>query len=955
MSVNEILRALGSWEIKFQAGIPRDVLDAVSYFGHVAIVPGRLDPAQYGDNLLTTARYVGVVRTRTWGDDGRTNAPGDDLSAGGPGMAMWLGDEDDKGYVYENAVAPASASFSTAINALLPASGVGGSVTAGTLYSVAGTYTGTHRWETPRTAIDYVCTTMSTTSVPVSWRVNGAGTLDAGPESSLYVTTPTCVITPTDAGEDMSLRALLGSTDVTRDVEDYSTRVVLLAEGEGDSIATGTADISPATSYKDVHGNALRLTRMVSESDTVTANADVRAQLALSQFTSTRTALTLSTADYDVHGTFSVGDYVWVYDPDAALVDTANEITFRGQRLNPLKLQVTETTWSVTAGYTVAYRAADGTWTDLTRYIDWETDTTVSVTVGGLQRALTNAGTEEVGSRPNADTSTPGVPVFVTPFSGAAYLDARGMTRARVIVSWNAPNNIDGSTVLDGDHYEVRYAVDTDMIYPATWAQLSAVRWEDLQTWAQPFAAPTGKWLTVYAAWGDSTAQLTDLSPGVGYDVQIRAVDKTGNTGAWSGTTTFVTSEDNLPPSTPAAPTVAASRIAVQVTHTLGKSTGGTYNLESDLHHFEIHVDYEPTFTPSTSTLKGKVSATAGMIQAQIPVVATVQVEEVSTRYVRVVAVDQTGNKSSPSDAASSTALLIDDAHISDLTVTKVTAGTISSNWIIGAEIATATSGARTGMNAGGFFAYNAGGTQTVSIASADGSVSIIGQLKSGTSGKRIEINPTATFLPEIRFYPNSGTDYGFINGVTSGTDVNIGVSSSPFDDSGTTCATRVYLTTTSARLETIVSSGEARRGGYAWASPGTFLAGFNRDGVDSGIFYADATRGRVGWNPGDSNSQFFDFTSGDTSHVGKWANYVGAGTTDGLFTGSISMASSVSGFAISWGATLDTPMYPVAMLRDSPANYVYQSATPTTTGATLDFAIATTGASAVQFWCWRM
>src|SRR5690242_2901161 len=177
MPVQEVLKALGSWGIKLQPGTPRDVLDSLDYFGHVAIVPGRLDPLQYGDNLLTTARYVGVLRTKTIGDDGRTSAPQDDLAIGGVGMAMWLGDEDGKGAVYENAITPASASFATTINMLLPASGAG-AVTAGTIYSVAGQYTGHHQYESPRSAIGYVCDTMSTTSVPVSWRVNGNGTLD---------------------------------------------------------------------------------------------------------------------------------------------------------------------------------------------------------------------------------------------------------------------------------------------------------------------------------------------------------------------------------------------------------------------------------------------------------------------------------------------------------------------------------------------------------------------------------------------------------------------------------------------------------------------------------------------------------------------------------------------------------------------------------------------------------
>ncbi|WP_020135041.1 fibronectin type III domain-containing protein [Streptomyces sp. 351MFTsu5.1] len=952
MSVSEVLKSLGSWEVKLLPNTPRDVLDALDFFGHVAIIPGRLDPLQYGDNLLTTARYVGVLRTRTIGDDGRTSTPADDLSIGGVGMAFWLGDEDGKGSVYENAVEPASASFATAITMLLPASGA---VTAGTLYSVTGTYTGHHQYESPRAAIGYVCDTMSTASVPVSWRVNGNGTLDAGPDSSLFVTTPTCVITTRDAGEDMSLRALPGSVDVTRDMEDYSTRVVLLAEGDGTSIATGAADISPATGFKDIHGNLLKLTRLVSESDTATANAAVRAQLALSQFTSTRNALQLSTADYDVHGSFVVGDRVWVYDPDSGLIDTSTEITFRGQRINPIKLQVTETQWAITEQHTVAYRTAAGAWIDLTQFVEFETDATSTVTVGDFSRQLTNSSMEPVGSRPNADTSVPGQPVFVTPFTGVAYLDGRGLTRSRVVVSWNAPNNVDGSTVLDGDHYEIRYAVDTDMIYPATWSQVSQVRWQDLQTWAQPFAAPTGKWQVMYVAWGETSAQLQDLSPGVGYDIQIRAVDKTGNTGDWSSVTTFTASSDNIAPSTPAAPSVAGSRIAVQVTHQLGKSSGGTFNLESDLDHLEIHVSYEPGFTPDATTLKGKAVANAGMIQAQIPVVFTAQIEETSARYVRVVAVDKTGNKSGPSDAASATALLIDDAHISDLTVSKVTAGQINADWIVGARIKTADTGARVELNSGGIGAWNAAGTQTVAIAGADGSVSIVGQLKSGTAGKRIEINPTGALLPEIRWYANTGTDYGYINAFSTGTDINLGMNSSPYDDgTGTQVTSRAYLSTAGAQFAVVRADTQDRRGGYVLAMGTAYYTGFISGGVDGGLMYADANRGRFAWNPDDATGQYLELTTGRTRHVGKWADYVAAGATDGIFTADepVFTAGDTS-LGLGYGPTMASTMVPLVTLRH-PTLRTWQVTASSTTGFTVTFGTSS-GSPSISVWSYRV
>ena len=970
MTVQESLNALGKWEVDLKPTIPRETLDALDYFGHVAIIRGRVDPALYGDNLLRAARYVGVLTGNSLADDARTKIPNDNVKISGVGMAFWLGDQDNKGSVYENAVTPASASFADTIRMLLPASGA---VTEGTLYAVAGQYTGTHQWQSPREAIQYVCQTMSTTSVPVTWRVNGDGTLDAGPVSSLFVTTPTCTVVAAGAGDDLAMRGVPGSLDLTGDVEDYTTRVVLLAEGEGTSIATGAADITPATAYKDIHGNAVELTRVVSESDTTSGNAATRAQLALSQYVSPKQDLRLNIQDYDVEGTFALGDYVYAYDPDKGLFDPTVETAFRGQRLNPIKLQVTEVNWGVTADYTVAYRTAAGVWLDLTDHVE-VSDAGTYVTVGGFNRELTST-TEPIGSRPNADTSVPGQPTLIEPFTGVAYLDDRGFTKARVILSWNAPNNVDGSTVLDGDHYEIRYAVDTDMIYPATWASVSEVRWQDLQIWSQPFAAPDGQWQTMVVNWDTTTAQLQDLSPGIGYDVQIRATDKTGNTGAWSSVTTFTTSTDNIPPSTPAAPSVAGSRIAVQVTHQLGKSSGGTFNLESDLDHLEIHVSYEPGFTPDATTLKGKAVANAGMIQAQIPVVFTASVEETSARYVRVVAVDKAGNKSGPSDAASATALLIDDAHISDLTVSKVTAGTISSNWIIGAEIATATTGARTGMNAGGFFAYDAGGTQTVAIASADGSVSIIGQLKSGTSGKRLEINPTSTYLPEIRFYPNSGTDYGYINGVTSGTEVSLGMNSSPFDDGGVQVISRSYLSTSQAELAVVRADTQARHGGYVWSASGALYAGFNRAGVDGGQVYADANQvsitGKSGgsqvaqylctdalakggrFGSGSNETYWLHAADGRTLYSGRWYDFITAITTDGLWTADEPFgAAGDTALALAYGATMPTTMVPMVTLRH-PTLRTWQITAASTSGFTVTVGTSS-GTPSISVWSYR-
>ncbi|MFI7470504.1 hypothetical protein [Nonomuraea sp. NPDC049646] len=696
MAVTETLMGLGSWSITLAEETPKDLLDRLSFFGHVAVQPGRLDPAQYRDNLLTSSRYVGVLTVRDFAETKKV---------GGQGMAVWLGDSDDKGEVFETPLTITGKTFANSIRDIL---GSGTAVIEGTLYSAAGTYTGTHIWQSRRKAVDYVCQLFN-----CEWRVNGPATLDAGPATSLFQATPTNIILRKGSeGRDLNMVALPGDMSLARDVQDWSDRVVLIAEGEGQATATASANIA-SNPYLDLRGQPVKRTRLISESGTSTGNAQARAQLQLNRFSGTRNALRLSTSDYDlravasdVRGTVNVGDWVWVWDPDAGVFDTSTEITFRGQRLNPLKLRVVEASWPVAEGMTVAYRAQDGTWWDLTPYVRWETGST-SLTVGELGRSLTNAGTEPVGPRPIPDTTVPGVVSWDLPFTTGVYLDALGGTRARILVNWLLPLNADGSTILDGSHYEIRYGV-----------------------------SPASTWQTVFAPWGDLQAQVLDLSPGVTYDFQIRAVDLAGNQGAWSATETATANPDTIPPSTPAPPTVAGSRIAIQITHTLGKASGGTYNLELDLHHLEVHVGASSGFTPDSTTLKGLVSAHAGMIAAHIPAVGTVDVEETTARWVRVIAVDEAGNRSAASSAVTATALLIDSAHISDLTASKITAGTLSADIVLGARIKTADTGQRVEINASGLQMYNAAGTQLVSI--APGST---WYLRSGTTGARLDMS----------------------------------------------------------------------------------------------------------------------------------------------------------------------------------------------------------------------
>lgn len=710
MTVTEVKQALGSWNLRLKEETPRTVLSQLDPFGHIVIMPGRVSPALFSDSMLRGARYVGVFRgTRK----------GDDYALKGVGMAFWLGDEDGKGPVIVSPVSASAATFPNTIRALLPAS-----VHEGSLYSVPGTFTSTFKYTSPRTAITYVTDTYSTATYPVSWRVNGDGTLDAGRDVDLFVTTPTAVLVNRNvAGRDLRLSTVPGQMALDMDVEDYTTRVVLVAEGEGDTVVTASA--SQSTPYNDMFGQDVDLTRLVSESTTEAGNATTRAQLALNRFSLPRYAVTLNSTQYDITGTFRVGDTVMVFDPDTGFTDSdpARQMMWEGQIISPVWLPVTEITWPVEAGWTVAFRRADGTYLDLsTYYIPEGGQSTIGV--GAFNRTLTGIGSEPLGTRPAADSSVPAAPVLEPILTTAYQSVASNDVRAAVYLQWAEPLNTDGSTVLDGARYEIRYRTVEVYNYRIRWNEAAGFRWNQLQTWGRPLSSPAvvaNDWTYVSIPWGVESAQINELMVAAEYEFQIRAVDTASpaHNSVWSTAETIVTSNDTIAPATPAVPEVASSRISVQVVHRLGAASGGEYNLAQDLHHLEVHVG-GPAFFPDENTYVGMLVANAGHLAAQTPVVGTFQVENTDDIWVKVVAVDRFGNRSGASDAVQSITSLIDSAHISDLTASKITAGTIMADLLISGAIKTAESGQRAELNALGLQLYDADGLLTVNLTADD-------------------------------------------------------------------------------------------------------------------------------------------------------------------------------------------------------------------------------------------
>jgi hypothetical protein len=862
MAITEILRGLGSWSLKLRENTPRSILDEIQYFGHIAVSVGQINPALTQDGLLSEARYVGVVRQRDF--------EGDSRSLSGSDISYWLGDEEAKGEIFENPLTFTGATFQDAITAALPPSGA---IVPGTLYGIASPVTGTFRYQTPRQVIKYITETYGAT-----WRVNGDGTLDAGLEEDLFLTADDelrCAVIRRDAGVDMRLRGLLGNLKTSDDVRDFTTRVLLLAEGTEDSIVTADADIDPVKNvYRDLYGNPVKLTRLVSESQTDTTNAEARAQLQLNRFTKPRSALTMSTTEYDIKGVAQVGDYAWVHDEDLQLVDYTKEVIFRGRRINPVKLQITEMTWPVIQGMSVAYRKNPTTpggepiWIDLTKYVEWEQGDTTLV-VGGYNRSLTGSSTETPGTRPpTANTTIPAAPTWVQPFALGVYQSpVSGLTRSQVVLVWTRPLNTDGSAMNDAAYYEIRYRTSTTPIFPVTWGQLGTQTWGEIQatggTWGNPLKYENVDWQYLTVTADELRFMLQELTPNMPYEAQVRAVD-TGsppNAGAWSTLAVWQTTGDTIAPSTPAPPTVAASLIGVQITHTLGVAGGGTYNLELDMNHLEIHQGTTNTFEVSNATLIGKLPVTAGMITGLIPAVGGFKTDAIGARWYRVVAVDEAGNASQPSVSVAATATLIDDQHVQNLTVTKVTAGTISADWFVGARIKTGNTGARAELNTAGVELFNSGNTRTVFLDASTGKGYFTGQVQSGTVGTRIVMNEEVggTFFPEMRFYPSTGSTYSYINAPSTG-NASLGMNSGGSGGYQTT----LWLFDNDARLSyTQVGTGSTRGGSVRINADNVWMEIYDTAGtLSAGVVHLSRTFATLGWrhpDGRDANLSIYD------------------------------------------------------------------------------------------------
>ena len=704
MAVTTRLMSPGNYSVNFsQEFTPTEIIEAIKEWGHIVITPQQVDVDTLSDSdILSAATYTGIVLNRTL-EEGV-------VTVSGQGLELYMGDGAAKGMViaesnnvgkvriYTGTTLAETLFNSTAqtnkpLGIMLDEAGNTQAITQGTINNPTGTYTGQHFVETALSALKFICETLD-----VEYRVNPQGTLDAGPAANLFngvgTAEPNTIVVKTAYGEDPALEGIVPQGLRTEfDASDWVSRVDFTGEVGFFDTATdvaGEANIA-SNPYKDLHGNALKRVGLVQEPDIPAASLNDRASTMLNELSRVKKILNLDLTQYEVNGDLSAGDFIYAFDPDIGFVDSSAdataesrdkyEVTFRGEVINPVKVRVIGLTFPIIDSMGVYFRDKDGNYTDLSEYVQYESGS-AQVELGDVIRTIGDdlRFSEYSLSRETAGAfSIPDLPSTPTLQSGT-YLNATGDSAGFVRVVVAKPTNIDGSQITDGSHYRVRYKKTTDSQYSYANFPYTGVSSESLL--------------------------IQDLTVGSTYDVGVAVVDKSGfkKMSAYDGTgedlytnsssvnANFATNarveieKDGQAPSKPKAATIAAGPLRVQVTHYLGKdgtdgngNPFGNFTLEGDVDHLDVHAVTQSgnsaSFTIATSNKIGEVRVTSGNLLQNIPVIATIELEDSEDYYFRIVAVDKSGNSSDPSDGQTATANLIAEANIADATITTAKIG----------------------------------------------------------------------------------------------------------------------------------------------------------------------------------------------------------------------------------------------------------------------------------------
>lgn len=201
----------------------------------------------------------------------------------------------------------------------------------------------------------------------------------------------------------------------------------------------------------------------------------------------------------------------------------------------------------------------------------------------------------------------------------STYVDGQGITLAIANVTWNpVTQNTNNQTEANLQNYLVKYTNHGQSVWS--------------------LAAPI-----------DPTVVAANFSPfncGAVIDFQVGAIDDQGNFSGWSATVTQTMVGDTTPPNQPSTPSV--SSLLGQLCVLWDGKDSGAAPMPGDFSFTRVHVSSSGSgFTPSPSNLMGTLQGAGSMV------VGGSLLAYNTTYWVKLVAIDHSGNVSTASAAGS--------------------------------------------------------------------------------------------------------------------------------------------------------------------------------------------------------------------------------------------------------------------------------------------------------------
>lgn len=362
-SVYQRLMSDGAWEVQFKEDTPRAVLEKLVPFNvHLVVTPSEIDVGSSDAVFLAAARYVGPLR----------RLGNNRLNPGGPGNSMWLSDPDGKGEIIESVITSATGTLSSWITNLLPSS-----LSSGTVTSPGGTYSNAYYEVSRRQAVDSVCRAFG-----VEWNVKNDFTVDVGTAATLYRNvaggdTPAVTVARGYGGRDPQVVGIKSAIETEIDWYDYVSNVIVLGQEVGDA--------GGLQSFRKPAGPLLDWQRVVVDpSAPAGASSAVATAIynTLPHLATGRREVKVQTDVFDPAGDLTIGDDVYVWDPENGLRDTTYQVTFQGQLIFPTVMRCVGIKWPIRRGMGVYLRIQNDTFNpvyeNVTPYVEFESDTALA-------------------------------------------------------------------------------------------------------------------------------------------------------------------------------------------------------------------------------------------------------------------------------------------------------------------------------------------------------------------------------------------------------------------------------------------------------------------------------------------------------------------------------------------------------------------------------------------------